>query len=91
MSGVKRSFNIFTRHTSRERTGLAATVICYRGRSAIRDVGKVFGLSDDALGLLAGTFWGRSDEGVKDEHARRAGFDHVGSSPGESHEAGEAI
>ena len=60
---------------SRERTGLAATVICYRGRSAIRDVGKVFGLSGDALDLLAGTFWGRSDEGVKDEHARRAGFD----------------
>jgi error-prone DNA polymerase len=60
---------------SRERTGLAATVICYRGRSAIRDVGKVFGLSGDTLDLLAGTFWGRSDEGVKDDHAQRAGFD----------------
>ena len=33
----------------RERAGLAATVICYRGRSAIRDVGKAFGLSDDTV------------------------------------------
>ena len=29
----------------RERAGIAATVICYRGRSAIREVGKAFGLS----------------------------------------------
>jgi error-prone DNA polymerase len=65
---------IYRRYT-RERAGLAATVICYRGRSAIRDVGKVFGLSGDALDLLAGTMWGWSQGGVKDEHARRAGFD----------------
>ena len=31
----------------RERAGLAATVISYRPRSAMRDVGKVFGLSED--------------------------------------------
>ncbi|MGC1466413.1 MAG: PHP domain-containing protein, partial [Pseudolabrys sp.] len=48
---------IYQKYT-RERAGLTATVICYRGRSAIRDVGKVFGLSDDTLGLLAGTLWG---------------------------------
>src|SRR3974377_1859594 len=52
--------------------GRAAPVICYRGRSAIRDVGKVFGLSDDALGRLAG-LWGWSMTGVADE--RRAGLD----------------
>ena len=39
---------IYSKYT-RERAGLTATVICYRGRSAIRDVGKVFGLSEDAL------------------------------------------
>ena len=52
----------------RERAGLAATVICYRGRSAIREVGKVFGLSEDtvsalaelALGLVDGRRHGRS-------------------------------
>jgi error-prone DNA polymerase len=60
---------------TRERAGLAATVICYRGRSAIRDVGKVFGLSEDAIGLLAGTLWGWSMEGVSAEQARRAGLD----------------
>ncbi len=46
---------------SRERAGLAATVICYRGRSAIREVGKVFGLSEDATGALSSTLWGWSD------------------------------
>jgi error-prone DNA polymerase len=60
---------------TRERAGLAATVICYRGRSAIRDVGKAFGLSDDTLGLLAGTLWGWSMEGVGADQARRAGLD----------------
>ncbi|MEZ5788615.1 MAG: OB-fold nucleic acid binding domain-containing protein [Xanthobacteraceae bacterium] len=59
----------------RERAGLAATVICYRGRSAIREVGKVFGLSEDAIGALAGTLWGWGKEAVSGEHARRAGFD----------------
>ena len=65
---------IYKKYT-RERAGLAATVICYRGRSAIRDVGKVFGLSQDTIDLLAGTMWGWSNGGVKDEHARQAGLD----------------
>ena len=60
---------------TRERAGLVATVICYRGRSAIRDVGKVFGLSDDTVGRLAGTLWGWSMEGVTTGQARRAGLD----------------
>jgi error-prone DNA polymerase len=60
---------------SRERAGLAATVICYRGRSAIREVGKVFGLSEDATGALSSTLWGWSDSGVKPEDVRRAGLD----------------
>jgi error-prone DNA polymerase len=65
---------IYKKYT-RERAGLAATVICYRGRSAIRDVGKVFGLSDDTLGLWAGTLWGWSSSGVEEKEARRAGLD----------------
>lgn len=60
---------------TRERAGLAATVISYRGRSAIREVGKVFGLSEDATGALSSTLWGWSDSGVKPEDVRCAGLD----------------
>ena len=60
---------------SRERAGIAATVITYRTRSAIRDVGKVFGLSEDTVGALASTTWGWSSEGVPDGDVRRAGLD----------------
>lgn len=59
----------------RERAGLAATVICYRGRSAIREVGKVFGLSADTIAALASTLWGWSSSGVSEKEARRAGLD----------------
>jgi error-prone DNA polymerase len=59
----------------RDRAGLAATVIRYRGRSAIREVGKAFGLSDDTVGALAGLLWGWSMEGVTAMEARRAGLD----------------
>ena len=37
--------------------GTAATVITYRSRSAIREVGKAFGFSEDVLGALAGSVW----------------------------------
>ena len=60
---------------SRERAGIAATVIRYRGRSAIREVGKVFGLSSDAIAALASTLWGWSSKGVTKKEARRIGFD----------------
>jgi len=60
---------------TRERAGLAATVICYRGRSAIREVGKVFGLSADTIGALAGSFWGWSMDGVSAKETTRIGLD----------------
>ena len=63
------------RHYGRDHAGLAATVICYRGRSAIREVGKAFGLSEDTISALASTLWGWSKDGVTREEARRAGFD----------------
>jgi error-prone DNA polymerase len=59
----------------RERAGLAATVITYRSRSALREVGKVFGLSEDAIGALAGTVWGRSSAGTEGAQVREAGMD----------------
>src|SRR5262249_48148557 len=63
------------RKYGREHAGLAATVICYRGRSAVREVGKAFGLSDDTIGALASTLWGWSMDGVQEKEARRAGLD----------------
>jgi error-prone DNA polymerase len=65
---------IYNRY-GRERAGLAATVICYRGRSAIRDVGKAFGLSEDTIGALAGTLWGWSTSAPLDDEVRRIGLD----------------
>jgi len=44
------------RKYGRERTALAATVISYRGKSAVRDVGRALGLPDDQLDQLTGMF-----------------------------------
>ena len=44
--------HIFAKY-GRERTALAAAVICYRRKSALRDVGHALGLSDDALDQLS--------------------------------------
>jgi error-prone DNA polymerase len=59
----------------RHRAGLAATVICYRSRSAVREVGKAMGLSEDAVSALAGQIWGWSSEGVDEDRVREAGLD----------------
>ncbi|WP_092890623.1 error-prone DNA polymerase [Roseicitreum antarcticum] len=42
----------------RDRAGLTATVIHFRTRAAIREVGKVMGLSGDLLAALSGSNWG---------------------------------
>ena len=59
----------------RDRAGIAATVISYRARSAIREVGKALGLSLDTVGALAGTVWGWSSEGVRADYVREIGLD----------------
>jgi len=58
----------------RHRAGLAATVITYRSRSAIREVGKAMGLSEDAIGALAATVWGRSSSGFADNQVAESGL-----------------
>ena len=63
------------RKYGRDRAGIAATVISYRARSAIREVGKALGLSRDAVGALAGTVWGWSGEGVCAAYVREIGLD----------------
>ena len=59
----------------RAHAGLAATVISYRSRSAAREVGKAFGLSEDALSALSGSVWGWSSEAMGEREARSAGLD----------------
>lgn len=59
----------------RHRAGLAATLITYKARSAVREVGKVMGLPEDLVGALAGTVWGHYGGAVEDDHIREIGFD----------------
>lgn len=59
----------------RERAGLVATVIRYRPRSAIREVGKVLGLSDDITSRIAGTVWGSWGSKIPEAHLLQAGLD----------------
>jgi DNA-directed DNA polymerase III PolC len=63
------------REKGRSRAALAATVIAYRSRSAIREVGKVLGLSPDTVGVMADTVWGMGSGGVDIDHVREAGLD----------------
>ena len=57
-------------HYGRDRAALCATLMRYRSRGAIRDVGKVLGITEDVTSALAGQVWGWSAEGVAEEHAR---------------------
>jgi error-prone DNA polymerase len=59
----------------RHRAGLTATVICYRPRSAIRDVGKALGLSADVTAALAGQVWGSWGGPESLLRAKEAGLD----------------
>ncbi len=63
------------RRYGRHRAALAATVIHYRARLAIREVGKVMGLGADAIAALAAQTWARGDEPWQDAHVREAGLD----------------
>ncbi|HEV3177785.1 MAG TPA: error-prone DNA polymerase, partial [Stellaceae bacterium] len=65
---------IYAKYT-RERAGLAATVICYRSRAAIREVGKALGLSPDVTQRLAKTIWGWSDQPIANDQVRALGLD----------------
>jgi len=58
----------------RHRAAICATVIHYRPRSAIRDVGKALGLTEDITAALANTVWGSWGD-VPEGHVRQAGLD----------------
>ncbi len=59
----------------RERASLAATVISYRARSALREVGKALGLSADTVAALASQVWGWSECGLDEKRLREIGLD----------------
>jgi len=59
----------------RHRAALAATVVCYRPRSAIGEVGKVFGLTEDVTARIANSVWGSWGSAVKEREVRQGGFD----------------
>jgi len=59
----------------RHRAGIAATVISYRPRSAIREVGKALGLTEDVTARLADTVWGSWGTELADTQVREAGLD----------------
>src|SRR5690606_32153189 len=59
----------------RDRAGLAATVISYRARSAVRDVAKALGLSPDRVDELAKNVDHRSEDSLLAERCRQSGLD----------------
>lgn len=65
---------IYRRYT-RRRAGIAATVIHYRPRSTVREVGKALGISEDMTQRLASTAWGSWSADMPEEYFVEAGFD----------------
>jgi error-prone DNA polymerase len=63
------------RRYGRHRAAIIATVIHYRPRSAIRDVGKALGLTEDVTAALADTVWGSWGDGLDDMQVKQAGLD----------------
>ena len=59
----------------RERAAICATVIRYRGRSAIREVGRAMGLSEDVTARLAKACWGPGREMELGQLAEAEGLD----------------
>ena len=61
---------IFERY-GRNHAALCSTVIRYRTKGAIRDVGKALGLSEDLIGMLSSQVWGWSEDGVEEAARHR--------------------
>jgi len=68
---------IYERH-GRERAAMVSEVICYRGKSALREVGKVFGLSLEQIDRLSGTITHWDTAEVSRQRLQEIGFDERG-------------
>jgi error-prone DNA polymerase len=58
---------LFDTH-GRDHAALCSTVIRYRSKAALRDVGKALGLPKDLIKLLSSQVWGWSKEGIEPKH-----------------------
>ena len=63
------------RRYGRDRAAIVGTVIRFRGRSAVREVGKALGLSEDVTGRLAKASWGPGRDDSLAEIAAAEGLD----------------
>ena len=59
----------------RDHAALCATVIRYRAKGALRDVGKALGLPEDLIRALSSQLWAWSEEGVADAQIRELNLD----------------
>ena len=67
--------HIYERY-GRHRAGLCATVIHYRGKRAIREVGRAMGLSEDTIAALSSQIWGGlGGSGMAPARLREIGLD----------------
>lgn len=67
--------HIYDRY-GRHRAGLCATVVHYRGKRAIREVGRAMGLSEDTIGAISSQLWGFFDtSGIAEQQLREIGLD----------------
>ena len=62
------------RRYGRDRAGIAATVIHYRPRSAVREVGKVLGLTDDVVSRISSTVWGSYASAMEEKRFAETGY-----------------
>lgn len=63
------------RRYGRDRAAIAATVIHYRPKSTVREVGKVLGLSEDVTQRLTSTVWGSFSGRFEERRFAETGFD----------------
>ncbi len=67
--------HIYERY-GRHRAGLCATVVHYRGKRAIREVGRAMGLTEDTISAISSQLWGFfSTNGLEDHRLREIGLD----------------
>ncbi|WP_436398326.1 error-prone DNA polymerase [Roseobacter sp. S98] len=67
--------HIYERY-GRHRAGLCATVVHYRGKRAIREVGRAMGLTEDTISALSSQLWGFfSTKGIEAERMAEIGLD----------------